>query len=192
MKTRFLPAALLASVLLLAGWAALASLSFDPSSKIWIEGTSNVHGWTCEVARFDGSLEGTVEGGALTGVSATRVTVPVAQLDCNNGQMNRRMRDAMQADAHPSIRFTLTRATVGAPNGDRFAVQAEGQLTIAGETQPVRLTLDGRALGNDRFRLTGTAPVRMSRFGISPPTAMMGAMRTGDDVTVHLDVTVRG
>jgi len=28
----------------------------------------------------------------------------------------------------------------------------------------------------------------MSDYGMQPPTAMFGALRTGDDVTVHFDV----
>jgi hypothetical protein len=31
-------------------------------------------------------------------------------------------------------------------------------------------------------------PLRMTQFGIKPPTMMMGALRTSDDVVIHFDL----
>ena len=39
--------------------------------------------------------------------------------------------------------------------------------------------------GNDgRYILTGQTPVKMTAFGIKPPVAMLGTIKTGDDVKV--------
>lgn len=191
-RTSLLWSALAVFLFATAGWVAYAqNLSFDPSGKIWIEGTSNVHGWTCEVKQFSGSVTADLNDGALTGLQATTVTVPKAQLDCDNGQMNRRMMRALNADANPQISFQLTGAQVGQPNNNAFLMQANGRLTLNGTTRNVRFQANGQVLDNGRYQLTGSVPVKMSDFGIDPPTAMLGAMRTGDDVTVHFDVTLR-
>jgi hypothetical protein len=34
------------------------------------------------------------------------------------------------------------------------------------------------------YVLTGQLPIRMSDYGIKPPTAMMGTIKTGNDVKV--------
>ena len=48
----------------------------------------------------------------------------------------------------------------------------------------------GQAVGGNRFHVTGTVPLLMSQYGIRPPTAMMGTMRTRDAVTIRFDVTL--
>jgi hypothetical protein len=54
----------------------------------------------------------------------------------------------------------------------------------------MQITAQGQALSGNRYRFTGSVPVTMSQFGMRPPTAMMGAMRVGDRVTVRFDVTL--
>jgi polyisoprenoid-binding protein YceI len=191
MTSRFLPAIALLSVLSLAGWAASDEpLTFVRGGTITIAGTSNVHGWTCTTNQFTGSANGAPAVGGMTGLSALTVTVPVAQIDCDNGTMNSKLREALRASAAPNIRFVLGNATVSTPRNNRFTVTTSGQLTIAGQTRPVQFTAQGQALANNRYRFTGSVPVTMSQFGIRPPTAMMGTMRVGDRVTVSYDVTL--
>ncbi len=165
-------------------------MTFDSSSKIWVEGTSNVHDWTCEVKQFGGNLNANISDGVLTGFEAASVTVPVAQLDCNNGQMNRLMRRTMNADTHQQISFQLTDARVGQPSNGAFLTELRGRLTINGTTRNVQFRADGRTNGSG-YQLSGSVPVKMSDYGMSAPTAMLGAMRTSDDVTVRFDVTLR-
>jgi polyisoprenoid-binding protein YceI len=187
MNARFaLPTALLLAALALAGWQAVERLAFQQGSRITVAGTSTVHDWACTAASVTGTLDGAATDAALTGLTALTVTVPVNALDCENGTMNGKLREALGASA---LRFTLGSARVGSVNGGRFGVDATGQLTIHGTTRAQRIQAQGQALGGGRFRFTGSFPVVMSEFGVSPPTAMMGALRTGDRVTVSFDVT---
>lgn len=57
-----------------------------------------------------------------------------------------------------------------------------GKLTIAGKTKLTDLvaTLTYNA-GNKTFNCTGTKKLKMSEYGVKPPTAMMGTIKTGDD-----------
>lgn len=185
MKATALTASALA--VLLAGWAALAPITFERGGKITVEGTSNVHGWTCESTNFTASAAGTASGSALTSLTALNVTVAPANLDCKNGTMNGKMREALTA---APVTYTLTNAAVGAAQGDRFPITVSGRLTIKGTARPVTISAQARALGNGRFKVTGEVPVTMSQHGIRPPTAMMGTMRTGDRVAVKFDVTL--
>ncbi len=191
MTSRFLPSIALLSVLSLAGWiAADEPLTFVRGGTITVEGTSNVHGWDCTTTQFTGNADGALAATGITGLSALSVSIPVAQIDCDNGTMNTKLREALRASAAPNIRFVLGNAAVSTPRSNRFNVNAGGQLTIAGQTRPVTFTAQGQALANNRYRFTGSVPVTMSQFGVRPPTAMMGTMRTGDRVTVRFDVTL--
>jgi YceI-like domain len=74
------------------------------------------------------------------------------------------------------------RSTAVRPSGDELAV--DGELTLAGSTQPVSARL---TLGADG-RLTGTIPVVQSQWGIKPYRGMMGALKVRDEVEILIDV----
>ena len=181
-----LTAVALIAALGLAGWNVATRYTFASGSRVWVEGTSTIHGWDCEAGRVNATMDATTASGAMNAISALTVTVPVAQMDCDNGTMNRKLRDALGTSP---IQFTLTNANVGNVSNGRFGVRATGRLTIHGTTRNQTFTVIGRPLSNGRFRFTGEVPVTMSQFGVEPPRAMAGTLRTGDRVTVKFDVT---
>ncbi|CAN5556751.1 YceI family protein [soil metagenome] len=78
------------------------------------------------------------------------------------------------------IAFRSTRAH-GADDGGRIGV--EGDLTIAGETQPIAFDL---AVGDDGS-LSATAVVTQTAWAMKPYSALFGALKVADDVEVVLD-----
>ena len=161
--------------------------SFQADSRLWVEGTSTIHDWTCEASTLDGSLS--VVTADAPQVSDVTVAVPVESLECKNGTMNRKAKKALGADDHPQITFELTTASVSTEvaEGD-FAVDATGTLTIAGTTKTTELTAQGYRLENGQMRFKGSYPMQMTDFGVDPPSAMLGTLKTGDEVVVHFDV----
>ncbi|MBE2186815.1 MAG: YceI family protein [Rhodothermales bacterium] len=176
----------LAALATLPAWNAVPQPFSIASGTVRVAGTSNVHDWRCTSSRPTGSFQGEANGTSLTSVSNLTVTIPVATLDCRNGTMNSNLRRAMNASAQPTVRFALASATVSGRT-----ISGNGQLTINGTTKPVAIRAEAQAADGGGFRLTGSVPVVMSQFGITPPVAMMGTMRTGDRVTVSFDVVVR-
>lgn len=173
-------------------FGAATSLQFKAGSgTITVEGTSNVHDWSCETSQMAGALQGDLTGATLAGLEGGRLTIPVQSLECGNGTMNRLMRGALKSDANPTIQYTITRAEVGAPDAQgRHTVTANGQLAVAGQTQSVRVRAQAVPAANGSFRLNGNVPLTMTQFGVDPPRAMMGAMRTADAINISFDVLV--
>lgn len=186
---RLLPLTLLLSVFVLiaARPKTTTPLTFSADSNIRIEGTSSLHDWTCEASPVGGSLMIETIDGVLTGIEQASAALPVSAIDCDNGTMNKKVRDALEAKAHPVIRYELKSARVTTADG-RVKVEAAGQLTLAGVQKPFALHLQGSALENGRYRFQGSAPLLMSDFGIKAPTAMLGTLKTGDAVMLHFDV----
>jgi len=190
MKTRLFLLALAVAVLSVAGWnVAPENFTFGSGSRVWVEGTSTLHDWSCEAGQINGNIAAEPTTDRLTAISAVTVTIPVSSIDCDNGTMNGKLRDALEGAANVS--FTLASAQVGSVNNGIFAIRASGSLSIAGVTQTMNISATGRALGNGRFQITGTIPFPLSQFGVDPPTAMLGTIRTRDNVTVGFDVTVQ-
>lgn len=162
---------------------ALAALAagaerFAPAtgSMIRVEGTSTLHEWKMEGAAIHGSIDSTTPKAV--------VTIPIASIKSAHTKMDKLMAEALKARQHPEIRYELTEAAIPANPPASFLMKTRGRLTIAGVTRDLDMDVHG-ARGNDgRYILTGQAPVKMTTFGIKPPVAMMGTIRTGDDVKV--------
>lgn len=181
----------LAGVLLLAaGMLGFMPLRYtlEPASTMRIEGTSSLHDWACTAAKVAGTMQ--MEAATETfAISRVEVTVPVRAIDCDNGTMDKKTRDALQADAHPTIRYRLDSAEVlPGTNPPRFSLRAAGRLTVAGTERPLGMMVSVTPLADGRYRFTGEAPLTMSDFGVEPPTALLGTLKTGDRVVVRFDV----
>lgn len=188
MKATYFAPVFLAAALGAAGFVALAD--FEPGGSIRIEGSSNVEGWRCTAPRYTGTFAGTGRGDALTSIERLTFTVPVNGIQCKNGTMNGKLRHALKAPANPSIVYTMQSNRVGAATAGKFAVEAAGQLALAGQTHPVQMTVQGQSLGGGRYRFTGSTPISMRSYGMERVTALLGTMRVRDGVTVHFDVVV--
>ena len=81
---------------------------------------------------------------------------------------------------HPLITFRSTSA-----EGTPEAFTVEGDLTIKGVTRSA--TVRGQVSGD---RLTGSATVVQTRWGIKPYSAMLGQLRVADAVTIEFDLRI--
>lgn len=90
-------------------------------------------------------------------------------------KIHRNMTDEiLHTERHPEVTFTgrLVDATT-----------AEGELTLAGKTCPIRATFRAQA-----GRLRGEVTLTPSRWGIAPYKALAGAIKLQDRVLVTLDL----
>ncbi len=177
----------------LIGWTQSESTQYTitSDSEMRVEGTSSLHDWTAEVKSLTGMLEVSGGNGLLEGgtISTASMIIAVSDLDADNGTMNKKMREALKAKSHSTIRFDLDSAEmVGAPEGNAFQILARGNLELAGVKKVVEITLNGHDLGGGTLRLRGDFPLVMSDYDIKPPTAMLGTIKTGDEVVIHFDL----
>lgn len=181
--------AALAALTLVAAPAAAQStrLQVAPGSRIVIQGTSNVHKWDCNTARFTGTAD--VPAGVATEVgkaaSAMEVTIPVASLDCGHAGMTKNLRNAMHASRYPTILFRMTSyATTPVRNGGAWEARLGGRLTINGVEKPVQVKATVVPDGKGGARAEGSVDLRTTDYGVQPVKAVMGTIRTGDKVTI--------
>lgn len=78
------------------------------------------------------------------------------------------------------IEFRST-AVQASPDGSRLTVQ--GELTLAGKIAPIAFDIE---VGDDG-RLTASAVVKQTDWGISPYSTLFGALKVVDEVEVQVD-----
>ena len=105
--------------------------------------------------------------------------------------MDRKIAETLKADKNPNIVFRMTRINEISQTGSDFNVRAAGTLTVGGVNRPLDVVVKGRVLSNGEVQFTGVKDMKMTTWQLNPPRAMMGALRTADDVTVNFSVTLK-
>lgn len=196
-KTSFAGVALITLAAAAAGAQETARVAVSPESKLWIEGTSNLHGWSCKATTLDAAVE--LDAAAVAQVTTAppkalkkvQVKVPVKSIKCGHGGMDDNLYKALKADETPDISYIM--ATFEAAPGeakDSFTLHTVGTLTIAGKENKVAMDVVATRLSDGTVKATGMVPIKMTDFGIKPPTAIFGRLKTGDEVKVNFELSV--
>jgi len=175
-----------------------ARVAVAPESKLWIDGTSNLHGWSCKAEKLDAAIElDKAAAGAQLAVAPPKalkrveVKVPVKSLKCGHGSMDDNLYKALNADASPDISYIMaTFEVVPGEAKDSFTIKTAGSLTIAGKENKLAMDVTALRLPDGTVRATGMVPIKMTDYGIKPPTAIFGRLKTGDEVKVNFELTV--
>ncbi|HKG94482.1 MAG TPA: YceI family protein [Gemmatimonadaceae bacterium] len=173
-----------------------SGLKLEPRSRLWIDGTSTVRSFRCKANTMEAQVEATGPGAiqaVMAGERAVRsvaLTVQTAQLDCGNGTMNGHMMKALKASEHPTIEFALTSyETARADAGVKGKVT--GQLTLGGVTKTITMEGGARDAGDGALLVSGTHTLKMTEFGLKPPTLMMGTMKVNENVSVGFELYLK-
>jgi len=175
--------------------AAQNRITFSTESTLTVDGTSNQSDWSVYADSVSGWVALGMADGSNPIVSGGEVHVlSAAMVSRKSPIMDRLMRRALKTDEFSEIVFELTSAEPESLTGaapDTFAVLAQGNLTIAGITKQVAVVIGGEPyMGGYRF--AGSYPLKMTDYGMVPPTALFGALHTGDAVVVRFDLIVPG
>jgi polyisoprenoid-binding protein YceI len=123
------------------------------------------------VAVADAAFTGT----ALSGVRGY-AEARVAAMRTGIGLRDRHLRNAMDADSFPALRFELDEVRVGHVHGDTTDVALHGFLVLHGQRRAVRA--EGRVVATaTAVALVASFPVDMREYGITPPTRFLGSVR---------------
>ena len=187
----FLGAALAATAVTLAAAEQAVPLKIA-AAKVTITGTTNVHGYTAssttvrltsaKTGAFDGDLWTLTQKPAL--VEAFAIAIPSASLKSPKDGIDKNMHKALKADKFADITFTMKSMT---KNG--AGLRALGTLTVAGVSKDVTLDLAVTRSGSN-LSVIGELPLLMTDYGVTPPKAMMGMMRTDPKVVIRLELTL--
>jgi len=171
-------------------------MAVKPDSKLNLAGSSNVHDWSCKSSAFFAKVE--VDTGFVTHpftqlakpISTVSVTIPVKTLKCGHTKMDNNMYEALNEKQYPDIRYTLISYTVdhATVSVDTFTANTVGDLTVAGKTIKVEIPIKTTRLLGGTARGEGTVNLKMTDFGIKPPVALLGTLRTKDAISISFDV----
>ncbi len=170
-----------------------------PQSKLYIDGTSTFHDFTINAKEISGYLvmnkleENGNAKAVLDDKSELKIVIPVKKLDTDKSSMNENMDEALKADKAPDITFELVSVESGTLSGtpnDTSNFIINGKLSIAGVSKEINMPVDGYFSNNGQLHFNGEETVKMTDFGVKPPTMFFGTIRTGDQVVVHFNLVL--
>ena len=195
LRPRLSVASVVAFLLVVGSASAQDSPVVVSSAQVTLSGTSSVLDWsaatdkartrnvkvTRDLPGGDYFWVGVIQPGA---VESFEVVVPVADLKSDRDNFSADMHAALKANTHPNIVFTLTRMEKK-PGG----AKAIGTLDVAGVQREITLDLV-TSLRDGKLLVKGTLDLLMTDFGIAPPTALMGSLKTDPKVTIRFETVL--
>lgn len=175
--------------------ASAIRLRLDPTSELSIEGTSTLHDFHCKTNKLNAYVD--VDPGYTKDltklarpIAAVKVNIVVKTLKCGNSQMDNNMYGTLKADENQLIKYTLSGYDIldGTASPASFVANTKGTLIVAGTEKPIAMKINAERTSDGKAIAQGEETLRMSDFGIAPPSFMFGRLKVGDQIKVKFNL----
>jgi hypothetical protein len=164
------------------------------AARVSIAGTSNIYPFTASttdvrmprlvLAPADGDrLPSAAQAG---GVEAFDITIRAASLTSSQEGFDQTMHQALKVSEHQDITFRLLRLEPAAAANSLTAV---GLLKIAGIEKEVAFPIRA-GVNASTITVIGDVALLMTDYGITPPKAMLGILKTDPEITVTFEIVL--
>ena len=157
------------------------------NNELKIAGTSTLHDWTMSAKSFTGTAELGFKPGndnELVSVKSLTFSLPVLNLKGSESGLDKNAWKALKSDQYKHIVYQLTSATVTPDKDNKYLLKTRGNLSIAGVTKEVLMQVSGVVGKDGTATFKGAYKLNMTDYGVKRPTFMLGAMKTGDAITI--------
>lgn len=163
------------------------------AARVSISGTSNIHPFTATTAdvRLARLVLAPADGDRLQaaakagGVETFEIAIPASSLTSPKEGLDKNMHKALKVTEHKEITFKLLRLEASGAN----TLKAVGLLKIAGVEKEVTFDLK-TAVNASAITVIGEVTLLMTDYGITPPKAMLGMLKTDPKITVTFETVL--
>jgi len=169
-------------------------ISDSKSNDMKLSGTSSLHDWDMNAHAFTGKAEFDFkkdDDQILVGLNSLTFSLPVINLKSDKKGLDKNAYEALHTGKYKNIVYTLLTAKVTPQKDNKFLVKATGNLTIAGVTKETEMDVHCVVNANGTITCTGSDKLNMTDYNVKPPTFMLGAMKTGDGITLEFNVVYK-
>jgi len=157
----------------------------QPGSRVSIKGGCDIHEFDIQGKEVQGEAEfGTdfhtmnTKSVALWKIPA-RIEgfIPVRSLHYGARVMDKSLYYHLKEETNPRIFFRFRKLSLKAvptTNGAPHVLDSQGELVVAGVTNQISIPIQVLPIDHDKLKISGSASVKMSDFGIEPPKFQLG------------------
>lgn len=150
-----------------------------------ISGTSSLHDWDMTSSTATGRMVGTFENQSLQSIQTLSVEMQAESLKSGKNGMDKNAYKALKTNQFKTIKFDLKSAK---KEGTTWTLN--GTFQIAGVSKNVTIKAKESVNGGD-IVLEGSYDFKLTDYDITPPTALMGTVKTGDAVKVTFKISFK-
>ncbi len=164
----------------------------NKAHQMAIEGTSNLHDWQTKVMKLDLKAEFSVVNSLVNTVGEVVLTADARSIKSDKGSiMDSKTQEALKTNKYPTILFRLKQLQSVEMANKVSEIKTKGELTIAGVTRPVDMLVYTKLLPSGDIEVWGSYKLKMSSYKVAAPTALMGSIKTGDEIIVRFDIIMK-
>lgn len=152
-------------------------------SSLVINGTSTLHDWDSKAEKTEAYI---LLNNTPNQIEKLHLDVEVESIANSKGSkmMDNLTHKALKSKDFPKISYAFLNAEVLKDVADNKELELIGDLTIAGKTNRVAIKTQITKTGSE-ITLKGSHKLLMTDYGVEPPTALFGTVKTGDEITVE-------
>lgn len=159
------------------------SYTLDSKSTFSVAGTSTLHDWEMKSSTGTGTATATIANSKLTDIDALTITLAVETIKSEKKSMDKVAYETLKSDKNKNIKYVLK----SAEKVNETTWELTGTYTIAGVSKVYKTTVK-TTVTKDGLNLQGSNKITFSEFGMKSPTAMLGTIKTGQDLTIKFNL----
>lgn len=161
------------------------------SHKMIIHGTSTLHDWKCPTNKMKAKGDITLAGSELQAVNSIWVEADALSIKSDKEDMDDKIYEALKTEEFKNITFNMTKVKSMTKKGAEWVLETSGKLTIAGKTNEVDMTVKATVDASGNVTFKGEKKLLMTAFGMTPPKAMLGMIKAGDEIKLDFTLTLK-
>lgn len=153
-------------------------------STFEVAGTSNIHDWSMKSSEGNGIANLTVIDSKLTDINNLTITLLAESLKSTKTSMDDVAYETLDTKTYKNIKYVLKSAN----KANETTWNLTGIYTIAGTSKEYKNVVNVTT-NNGNFILKGSNQITFADFGMSAPTAALGVVRAGKELTIIFNLT---
>lgn len=152
------------------------------TSFLEVHGTSSLHDWHVDAEEQSGKI--VITNTENLEIKSLSFSVKAESLKSGKSSMDNNTYKALNTDDYKTIDFKLNSVKqVEKVKENSFKVSVLGNMTISGVTKTITLELTIK-LDGTKVLIEGEKSILMTDYGIDPPKALLGTIKTGNKINI--------
>lgn len=162
------------------------SYTLDVKTNFSVFGTSTLHDWEMKSGSRTGTANFTVTDSKLVDIKNIDITLPAESIKSEKKSMDKVAYETLKTDKFKNIRYVLQ----SADKVNETTWNLTGTYTIAGVSKVIKTQVK-TSVTNGLVSLQGSNKITFKEFGMKSPTAMLGTIKTGEDLTIKFNLNFK-
>ena len=163
--------------------SAQKSYTLDVKSTFSVAGTSTLHDWEMKSASGTGTANLTITNSKLTDIESLSISLLAESIKSEKKSMDKVAYETLKTDKNKYIKYVLK----SAEKVNETTWELTGTYTIAGVSKVYKTTVK-TTVTNTGLNMQGSNKITFTDFGMKSPTAMLGTIKTGQDLTLKFNL----